>query len=364
MKEARSRDSGQPTIKLMACGDINVQERDNPASAFERVREHLKGADVLVGNLEMCLSSSDHTLRVKRPLPDRPAWRQSDKRMVEGLVAVGFDLVTTANNVTYGADAVLESLETLDSHGIAHTGSGPNVDEARRLAIHETADGTTVGLLGYTCLVYPSGHAATESEPGVAVLKCHTAYQPHRRANELPGAAPTVRSWPDPDDMEKVLDDVAAARNRVDVLISYFHMGISSERELAEYQKLVSHEMVDNGVDLVLGASAHVPQAIEVYRNVPIFYGLGNFAFDWWFMDHLDLRHGLLVECEIANGRITDTLFRPVTRTRDSANQVEILDLVSDEGRRIVSTVEELSEEFGTTFDHRDDGAVGLNFNH
>jgi len=37
--------------------------------------------------------------------------------------------------------------------------------------------------------------------------------------------------------------------------------------------------MVDAGADIVIGHHPHVPQGVQFYKNVPIFYSLGNFVF-------------------------------------------------------------------------------------
>ncbi|MDE3076531.1 MAG: CapA family protein [Chloroflexota bacterium] len=343
-------------IDLLVCGDINIQHRSEPESVFALVKDELRKADVRLGNCEMCLSSPRDCIPAKRPLPDEPPWLQSDARMAEALVAAGFDLVTTANNVTFGASAIIESLQTLDRNGIPHTGSGASIAEARRPAILTTRNGTRLGLLGYTCVYYPLDHAATEKEPGVAVLKCHTAYEPHPRANELPGAPPTVRSWPDPEQLDAVKADVKSLRPEVDILVTYFHMGVSSQDELCEYQRHIGRAMVDAGVDLVFGSSAHKPQAIEIYQGKPIFYGMGNFAFDWSFLR--ERRHGLLARFEISGGAVKRVSFRPVTRTRNDANQVQILSASSAEGREIVERVAELSKGFGTRLTTEEDGTV------
>lgn len=39
-------------------------------------------------------------------------------------------------------------------------------------------------------------------------------------------------------------------------------------------------QLIDFGADMVVGSSAHQPQTYELYKNKPIFYGLGNMYFD------------------------------------------------------------------------------------
>ena len=341
--------SGKETLKLLACGDINIQNRKNPTAVFARVKDILDDADLRIGNLEMCLSSPDDVITAKH------GWTQSDARMVEALTYAGFDAVTTANNVTFPSSAMLRSAEVLDENNIAHTGSGPTLSAAREPAIIEKG-GTRIGMLGYSCIFYPLAHAASDNEPGVAVVRCATAYEPHRRANELPAAPPTVRSWPEPEALDMVREDVALLREKVDIVITYFHMGVSSQEELTEYQRVLSHAMIDAGVDIVMGASAHRPQAIEVYRDRVILYGLGNFAFDWWKVMHR--KTGLLAEVTIIDKSIGKVSFRPVQRTDDDDNVVEVVGLDSEQGREIVERVEVLSEEFGTTFARTGDSVV------
>jgi poly-gamma-glutamate synthesis protein (capsule biosynthesis protein) len=64
------------------------------------------------------------------------------------------------------------------------------------------------------------------------------------------------------------------------VIVS-LHWGIHfTEAELAGYQTEVGHAAIDAGADAVLGHHAHILKPIEIYHGKPIFYSLGNFAFD------------------------------------------------------------------------------------
>lgn len=340
---------GDGTITLVLCGDINVQARADPTSVFQRVRSELATADILFGDLEMCLHKP--TSRI----PNKPEWIQSDERMVEGLVDAGFNVVSCANNVTYGADPILSTLAVLDRHGISHTGSGSNIAEAHAPAIVDRG-GVRVGFLAYTSVFSPFDHAAGPDTPGVSTIKCHTAYEPHPRVYELPGAPAITRSWPDKEALAQMQHHIADVRSRVDVLVTYFHWGVSGVEELAEYQPIVAHHAVDAGADLVIGSHAHVPQGIEVYKNKVIFYGLGNFAFDWPKMRNH--RTGLIATCSLAESGIVRVSFQPVWRNLDELNQPEILTIKDDTGRRIVGRVEQLSAVLGTTLIPDGDGML------
>ena len=45
-------------------------------------------------------------------------------------------------------------------------------------------------------------------------------------------------------------------------------------------QKEAFRKMIDFGADMVVGSSAHQPQTYELYKEKPIYYGLGNMYFD------------------------------------------------------------------------------------
>jgi poly-gamma-glutamate synthesis protein (capsule biosynthesis protein) len=278
-------------------------------------------------------------------ISDKPGWIQSDERMVEGLVDAGFGVVSCANNVNFGEDAILSSIRVLDQHAIAHTGTGPNIAAAHTPVIIDRR-GARFGFLAYTAVFFPYGHAAGPDSPGVATIKCHTAYQPHPRVYELPGAPATTRSWPEPAELDRVCADIRRLRPHVDVLVTYFHWGVSGEEELAEYQQTLAHEVVDGGADLVVGSHAHLPQAVEVYRDRAIFYGLGNFAFDWAKME--GYRTGLVALCSVVDGHISKVSCKPVWRHDNGLNQPEILDIDHPQGLAIVDRVEHLSGDLGT----------------
>jgi poly-gamma-glutamate synthesis protein (capsule biosynthesis protein) len=174
----------------------------------------------------------------------------------------------------------------------------------------------------------------------------------------MPGAPAITRSWPDPTALDELRQDVRQLRSRVDVLVTYFHWGVSGLDELAEYQRIVGHDMVDHGADLVLGSHAHKPQAVELYKGRAILYGLGNFAFDWAQMRQH--RTGLLARCDVRGGRIARVAVRPVVRRDDALNQAEVVGLDDPGGRAVAERVEELSRRLGTAPTARGDELVVL----
>ena len=82
-------------------------------------------------------------------------------------------------------------------------------------------------------------------------------------------------------DEEYAKEQIQEARdNGSSIVIAYLHYGNEYSRSPNEYQVNISHELIDNGADIVIGAHAHVTQGVEMYNGKPIFYNLGNFIFD------------------------------------------------------------------------------------
>lgn len=63
------------------------------------------------------------------------------------------------------------------------------------------------------------------------------------------------------------------------VLVS-LHWGIEYSKSPTLGQMHVAHKLIDAGALAVIGHHPHVAQTVEIYKNRPIFYSLGNFLFD------------------------------------------------------------------------------------
>ena len=328
------------TLSLLLVGDVNLRNVNDPRDLFSEMQKTFDDADVRFANCEGCYSDPTVELSYKN------GWFHPASECVDGLSVAGFDAVGCANNVTFGEDAILESLGHLDRLGIAHTGAGSDRAEARRPAVVER-DGTRFGFLAFTSVFWPAGHAAEPRQPGVSTIKAHTAYRPPRRALEMPGAPPDVVTWPDKEELAAAQADIESLRSSVDVLVMSFHWGISGSAETVAYQHDIAHAAIDAGADIVIGHHPHVIQGVEVYAGKPIFYSLGNFVFGWEKMAH---RHpdGLLVLATIDSGAVSEVSLRPVCR--DERGQPRLPASDSAEWRRVEDTVASLSSRWGTRF--------------
>jgi poly-gamma-glutamate capsule biosynthesis protein CapA/YwtB (metallophosphatase superfamily) len=262
---------------LMLTGDVNLMNVTDPRVPFARIRDTLRQADVLFGNLECCFYEPASGHAVEREGFYAPL------ASAEALVVGGYHAVGIANNVTYGEEAIRSSLGRLDSLGIRSTGAGVNRAAARAPAI-VTHEGLRVGFVQRTSVYWATGHEAGETSPGVAVLTGHTAYQPPMQARRAgippanrPGIPPVIITWADAASLAEFTADLRALRTRADVVVASHHWGLFDE--VLDYQVEIAHAAIDAGADVVMGHGPHYACAIEMYRDKPIFYGLGSFSF-------------------------------------------------------------------------------------
>lgn len=272
---------------MIVTGDINLMNVADPGIPFRHAVNALAEADVLFGNLECCLYAPP----AARSLGDEGFYAPPEAG--RALALAGFDVVGNANNVNYGPEAILSSLEELDRLGIAHTGAGADSAQARAPAIVER-NGLSFGFLQRTSVYWPTNHEAGEHTPGVAVIRGHTAYQLplHKTRPEVPpanrpGVPPEILTWADRQYLDRYREDLKALRDRVDILVSSHHWGLYEE--VLQYMIEIAHAAIDDGADVVVGHGPHFALPVEIYRGKPIFYGLGNFSFH---TGHGGRRHG------------------------------------------------------------------------
>ena len=84
-------------------------------------------------------------------------------------------------------------------------------------------------------------------------------------------------------DQEKLAAFVSDLASSTDLLIVNIHWGNEYQHQFSQYQQKLAWALIDSGADIVVGHHPHVVQGMEIYKNKPIFYSLGNFIFDQYF---------------------------------------------------------------------------------
>lgn len=297
--------------------DLALREL-SPDQPWGDLLPELGRADLRLANLECALTQSDQPwARTPKVFHFR-----ADPSAVAVLRAARIDAVSLANNhvLDFEEAGLAETLATLDAAGIAHAGAGRTRADAFAPVV--LPFGThRLGLVAITD--NEPGWAATDTRPGVA-------YVPTRL-----DAAPLEL-------VERAIAD--ARRAGADWVVLSNHWGPNMVERPPDQFRRFAHALVDRGVDVFFGHSAHLAQGVEAWRGRPVLYDTGDVIDDY------------AVDPELRNDR--SCLF--LVHFDDAGpRELEVVPLrlfyarveraTGDEARTILRRMERLSRELGTS---------------
>jgi len=261
-------------VKIAIVGDVQVN-RQKPEEAFKFVQNIFDDSDFRFCQLESTISDQGGV----RPDVQNPAHRVPPK-MVKAFSNAKINAVTMAgnNNLDYGPETLFDTVKILKENGVEGIGVGKDIDEARRPHYFKVKD-KTIAIVN-ACSILREGFAATKNRPGISPLHISTFYKSLENIYEQPATPSSTFTIPDLDDLNAVCELITEAKSKADYVIACFHWGVHFTYDLAMYQPDVAYAAIDAGADVIIGTHPHNLQAIDTYKNKPIFYSMGNFIFD------------------------------------------------------------------------------------
>lgn len=129
-------------VTLRAVGDIFLKTK-NDTNPFVYVKEILNENDILFGNLETPLTSSDIITKKAVSLV-------ADSISVAYLKDAGFDILNIANNhiLDSGVDGLKDTIHLLDENDIQHIGASISKKNPTHIIVEK--NNLRFGFLGYT----------------------------------------------------------------------------------------------------------------------------------------------------------------------------------------------------------------------
>lgn len=234
-----------PPARVVAVGDVSLV---NPVGSalrhedfFASVRSTLSGADLTFANLE-CVMTQGAAREARRAQVTLRAPCEGGRALAD----VGVDVVSLANNhaFDFGAQGARDTLGCVSDAGLHPIGMADSPAAAQRPYV-TVIQGVRVGVLAF-------------------------AFDTNRRA-ERPMHVARIDEDP--------VGAVRALRGSVDVVLVSLHWGVEFTHAPTASQTTLAHALIDAGADAILGHHPHVLQSVEVYRERPIAYSLGNFVF-------------------------------------------------------------------------------------
>lgn len=222
------------SVNISFAGDCTLGEFKGQGSGNQFKDYKSNGWNYYFENVQSVFANDDLTfINLEGPLTDYPQTAvktypiKGDKENINILKNSSIEVVNLSNNHIYdcGKIGFEDCVKALSENNISFCGEGYKATK--------TVSGITITFLGYN-------------------------------------------GW-STDIKEKVIKDLA--EDTSDIKIVEFHWGIEREYTHNKTQEIIAHAAVDAGADIVVGAHPHVLQDMEYYKNVPIFYSLGNFCF-------------------------------------------------------------------------------------
>lgn len=283
--------------RLLIGGDLFFKKKySSKRMVGESVQNLFDEADFRILNLEAPVTAGKEFNQIEKT---GPHLRMESKEAEVILNALNIDLVTLANNhiMDYGKKGLNDTKDFLNKNCTSFVGVGNNLNEAQQ-PFYLKLKSCKIALLNFA-----------ENEWANA-------------GSDQSGATPL-----------DIIGNVRAlneAQKKSDFVFVIIHGG-------NEYYNYPSPRMVkqyrfyaENGASVIIGHHPHCIGGYEVYKDVPIFYSLGNFLFTK--QSTRDARYlGLILQLVVENEKL-DFEILPVRQERGTFN----LEILKGKERKIV----------------------------
>lgn len=281
-------------------------EKHPPDYVWGSLKPTLLNTDLNLVNLETTLTRSVN--RVPKVFNFR-----SNPKNVSSLKEGRIDVVNIANNhiLDFSMEGLLETLQVLDLAKILHVGAGHNLSEAMASIIIEKKD-IKIGILG--CTDNEPFWKASENKPGIFFI--------------------------DVGDVDALRDPITNLRKKVDLLILSIHWGPNMRKRPTDVFQSFAHDLIDLGVDILHGHSAHVFQGVEIYKGKLILYDTGELVDDYAVDPILRNDRSFFFIVTLEEAKLLSLKMMPIEISECQANVLHDLSILDE--------MEKLSKEFKT----------------
>jgi poly-gamma-glutamate synthesis protein (capsule biosynthesis protein) len=265
-------------LSLAVTGDVMFSRKmpgvlDYVDTPFKNVESVTKNVDLLLVNFESPVTASTKALKSDVPI-------RSDPSYIKLLKANSNVIAALANNhiSDFGEIGLNDTLKYLKDNGITTIGAGNTKEEATKPVIQEI-NGRKIVILNY--MDQDNFKEYSQSEMPQATSG-------NNGSNSGYAAI----------DLDKIKKDIEDNKESTDLVLVYLHYGNEYSHAPNDRQKNISKTFIDYGADIVVGSHTHVTQGVEIYKDKPIFYNLGNFIFD---QSNPDTHLAMFLEINLVN---------------------------------------------------------------
>ena len=248
---------------------VQIIEEGRYPSLWRNLHETLDDYDYTIVNFECPVVENE-----VKPIEKIGPCLKCSSKAVESISYVGFNCVTLANNhfYDYGDEGVEDTINSLNNSKIDFVGGGRSLEEASN-TLYKRINGETLAIIN-----------CCEHEFSIAT-KSHGGSNPLNILNQY--------------------KKIKEAKERADYVVVIVHGGIEHFQLPTPRMKEIYRFFISVGADAVINHHQHCFSGYEIYKGSPIFYGLGNFCFDWEGRRNSQWNEGYLVGLFFSKAKTT-----------------------------------------------------------
>jgi len=313
-----------PKMKFTAAGDMLIQRLiSTEYEGFDEISSYIRKGDARFFNFESIIYKDG----IWGNQFNGGSYHNSDPRTLNIAEKYGFNMMSFANNHTFdwGYGGLISTLEALKNTELVHAGVGMNLDEAASPAYLETPTGRVALISMASSIANPAAMAGRQSRrvvgrPGVNALRTtnyievtkeqfevlneiaeHSGVNAGHIISRAEGYVPLQEEGTvelghmvkfrlgeqtkyhaklNENDMKRLEKAICEAKAQADYILVSIHgheVSGKAKEEPAEFLVEFAHRCIDMGAHAVLGHGPHLLRPLEIYKNRPIFYSLGDF---------------------------------------------------------------------------------------
>lgn len=319
-------------MKFTAVGDVIIGRRiEKDFKGYKELEPIINMGDAKFFNLETtlnypgeCFASQVSGGTYLRVVPE----------VLDDIKKFGFNMTSFNNNhvMDFSFGGLLSTLRAVEESGLTHSGVGKDLEEASAPAYLKTENGT-VALISINSSLKGQMEAGMKTDkmpgrPGVNPLRVAEHVEVKKEDFEIikriidesginvqlniekregyhggvDNTAETIGGLRfvsgeetrhirklNERDLVRVKKTIDEAKQRADYIMVSLHsheMGRYEKEEPAEFLEEFAHFCIDNGANAVVGHGPHLLRPVEIYKDCPIFYSLGDFVLQLYDVEY------------------------------------------------------------------------------
>lgn len=319
-------------MKFTAAGDAIIQKNiPKDYKYMEELREFISRGDVRFFNLETTLNEPNECFASQF---SGATYLRTTPKVLEDLKEYSFNCTSFNNNhcMDFSYDGFTKTLDSVKESGLVQAGSGRSLDEAAMPGYVETPNGKAALISVNTsfepCAIAGNEAKGIKSRPGINGLNIEeivllpadefeqithiadkTEINEHQKIIAREGYATLDKEGElsfgktkflkgekaaliqriaekDLNRVKKAINEAKKYSEEIIISIHSHNVSGASKENVPKFLQDFAHMCIDEGATAIIGHGPHLLRPIEVYKECPIFYSLGDFILQLYDVEY------------------------------------------------------------------------------